>query len=225
MPPPSDFLPVQSTLPKAVYQYQNPCKVNTVTDTIITVETFSGAISTTLSGTIIYFPSQSTAYTITDFTSFSIVYRTTETSTLTIVHAVTATVIHNTFTVTATAPTASVYAACATNNFADAILVNGIPEQIVSYQIVPDNQTVVAAPIEVSNSPAACCSFAFQQGVDTWAYANGTGCSLISGTDGQCTPVKTSDSVTSSNVEDPNLPGYVVGNAVCGRFTKSSPAS
>lgn len=217
IPTRSDFVPIQSSLPNATYDLEDVCSVSTLT-TSSTITSRVSTATTTLSGTIIVFYSEQVAYSSASFTNFSISYATT-TSTISKYAATASSTVTTTSTITLTdvSQTTTVYAACATNNFANVIVVDDVPRGIVSFDDTPNNQSFTGV-VRDPTGPYDCCNYAFSQGADVWLYDPTTGCSLLVG-DEPCTPAATNDTAIISSVLQRGFFPYVFGNAVCGRFT------
>lgn len=219
VPPPTGFLPVQSTLPNATYSYQNPCDVSTTTITSTDFIIVGTVTVTTLTGTLIYFPAENTIYPSAEFSNFSISY-VTSTTTLTEYASTVRTTTPADATNTFTATTTTVYEACATNNFADSIVVDHSAIYINFFQQNTTTQAfsgLVFGPANIYD----CCNYAFSQNADVWTYASDLGCAIITGTDGVCTPSQTNDTVTLPRFQSTSDIHLTVGNAQCGQWRGS----
>lgn len=158
---------------------------------------------------------QPTLYTASDFTNYSVVF---ETGTwLDTEYAAT---IGSTTTITDVYEPSpvTVAPACATDNFADAIIQADLSaDRIYAVDVGPNGSAVQQD--DPYYEPLDCCLAAIAAGAHAWAWQAGNACFFIDGTaKPACTPGKTNSTAVYGFTSLSEVFNFVIGNGVCGQF-------
>lgn len=207
---------VEARSPHAPVERQAYCNVTTSTQ-ITTIITTSVSTSTqTLTGDVIVFPEEGTAFELSTFSNpKSTVYTT---STRTVPEFTSTSTVQANTTVTVPATTTTFYEACATNNFADAVgLTNGstVPIRYIRQDEFPGDQGF-------GISPHDCCARSLSAGAAAWFWSTDHACFYtLPDAGNECGFNGTSVTAFYGTLK-PDI-DRVVGNSYCGVVDAAEP--
>lgn len=239
-PTPAGFIPIKDSLPSGTYipytstasrsipglkgrdvhHSTSHCKATTITKTKTTAINVTSTSTTTLTGTVLAFPEEGTAFELSDFKNpKTLTYVTTYISEPRF--TTTATVLAST-TITVTATTTTIYAACATTNFANYVRQpNG-----TNFAIRSISHEDFVSPQPLYLGPEDCCAIALNSGAAAWAwvgYGLGNGCYTVANTEGSCEEGGTSvTAFVEAEITDFDITP-IYGNGYCGKVDASAP--